>query len=276
MTWWAVDVRAGAAERQRAGSWLVGRTGQAVEERADGVLVGFVPDRDTARVVVADAATEFGGRLVVSLREVEAVDWSVRWRDGMGIRRVGRLALVPSWLTPPEDVAASVIIDPEMAFGSGEHGSTRAALALLEQTLRPDGFVLDLGSGSGILAIAAVRLGARGAVGIEVDPEALPVAERNAERNAVASRVQFLEGDALELTPLFAPVDLVVSNILHGPNVQLLPAVRAALRSGGVAIFAGMETTEASLFRPKLVAAGFVPRAEVEDAGWWAIAAERP
>jgi ribosomal protein L11 methyltransferase len=276
MTWWAVDVAADATDRDRASTWLVGRTGQAVEERADGVLVGFVPDQDSALEVAEAAAAAFGDRLAVSLREVEAVDWSVRWRDGIGIRRVGRLALVPSWLTAPEDAATSVIIDPEMAFGTGEHGSTRAALALLEQTVRPDDFVLDLGSGSGILAIAAVRLGARGAVGIEVDPEALPVAERNAVRNEVASRVRFLEGDAEELAPLLAPADLVVSNILRGPNLRLLPAIRAALRPGGVVIFAGMEVAEAPLFRPELVAAGFLPRAEVEDAGWWAIAAERP
>jgi ribosomal protein L11 methyltransferase len=275
MTWWAVELTADARDREAAAAWLVARTGQAVEERGDGVLVGFAADRVAAGQTMHDVMEAFARRVTVALRELEPVDWSVRWRDGIGVRYVGRLALVPSWLPVPE-VPAHVIIDPEMAFGSGEHGSTRAALALLERLLRPGDFVLDLGSGSGILAIAAVRLGARGAVGIEIDPESIPVANRNAERNGVSAQVRFLEGDAEDLAPLAGPADLVVSNILRGPNIQLLPAIRAALRPGGQAIFAGMESPEAELFRPALVAGGFVPGAEVVDEGWWSIAATRP
>jgi ribosomal protein L11 methyltransferase len=275
MTWWAVDLAADAGDRDAASAWLVTRTGHAVEERPDGTLVGFEADRAAAEATMAGARAAFGNRVTVSLREVEPVDWTVRWRDGIGIRRVGRLALVPSWLPVPEG-SPHVIIDPEMAFGSGEHGSTRSALALLEQLLRPGDFVLDLGSGSGILAIAAVRLGARGAVGIEVDPEANPVAERNAERNGVSAQVRFLEGDAQDLAPLAGPADVVVSNILRSPNIQLLPAIRAALRPGGQAIFAGMEAPEAVLFRSALEAEGFVPGPEVIDEGWWSIAATRP
>jgi len=274
MTWWAVDLTVGEADRDAAVAWLVARTGHAVEERADGIIVGFVPAAAAAGEMARDVSATFGTRVGVALREMEPVDWTVRWRDGIGVRRVGRLALVPSWLPVPEGTP-HVLIDPEMAFGSGEHGSTRAALALLDRALRPGDFVLDLGSGSGILAIAAVRLGARGALGIEVDPEAIPVAERNAERNRVAGRVRFLEGDAMDLAPLAGPADLVVSNILRGPNSQLLPAIRAALRPGGQAIFSGMETPEADLFRPVLTAGGFLAGDEVVDEGWWAIAATR-
>ncbi|HEX9166252.1 MAG TPA: 50S ribosomal protein L11 methyltransferase [Gemmatimonadales bacterium] len=274
MTWWAVDLTVGEADRDATAAWLVARTGHAVEERADGTIVGFVPAAAAASEMARDVSATFGPRVGVALREMEAVDWTVRWRDGIGVRRVGRLALVPSWLPVPEGTP-HVLIDPEMAFGSGEHGSTRAALALLDRALRPGDFVLDLGSGSGILAIAAVRLGARGALGIEVDAEAIPVAERNAERNRVADQVRFLEGDALELAPLAGPADLVVSNILRGPNIQLLPAIRAALRPGGLAIFSGMETPEADLFRPVLAAEGFLAGAELVDEGWWAIVATR-
>ena len=275
MTWWAVDLTGEPADREAAWAWLVAATGHAVEERADGTLTGFAADRAAAEATMRAAVTMFADRVTVSLREVEPVDWSVRWRDGIGIRHVGRLVLVPSWLPIPA-VSSYVVIDPEMAFGSGEHGSTRGALALLERLLHSGDFVLDLGSGSGILAIAAVRLGARGAIGIEIDPEANPVAERNAERNAVSEQVRFLEGDAQELAPLAGPADIVVSNILRGPNIQLLPAIRAALRPGGQAIFAGMETPEAELFRPELEKAGFLPGAEVVDDGWWSIAATRP
>jgi ribosomal protein L11 methyltransferase len=169
-----------------------------------------------------------------------------------------------------------VVLDPETAFGSGEHGSTRAALSLLERHLRPGDQVLDLGSGSGILAIAAAKLGAASAVGIENDAEANPVARRNAERNDVTGVVTFVDGDAGDLAPLLGPADVLLSNILRLVNASLLPAIVAALRPGGLAIFSGMEEMEASLFRPVLAAAGLTVLDEVTDTGWWAVAAARP
>jgi ribosomal protein L11 methyltransferase len=169
------------------------------------------------------------------------VDWSTRWRDGLGARRFGRLTVVPSWVPHESADGPVVVLDPESAFGSGEHGSTRAALALLERHLRSGDRVLDLGSGSGILAIAAVKLGASRAVGIENDAEAIPVARRNAERNTTSGAVAFLEGDAGDLAPLLGPADLLLSNILRTVNTTLLPAIVAALRPGGLAIFSGME-----------------------------------
>jgi ribosomal protein L11 methyltransferase len=169
-----------------------------------------------------------------------------------------------------------VVLDPESAFGSGEHGSTRAALTLLERHLRSGDRVLDLGSGSGILAIAAAKLGAASAVGIENDAEASPVAWRNAERNGVVKAVDFVEGDAGDLAPLLGPADLLLSNILRTVNTMLLPAVVAALRPGGLALFSGMEETEAAAFRPVLAAGGLTVRDEAVDAGWWAVAATRP
>src|SRR5262249_51797610 len=183
---------------------------------------------------------------------------------------------VPSWVDQPETAGPCVVLDPESAFGSGEHGSTRAALTLLERHVRSGDRVLDLGSGSGILAIAAVKLGATRAVGIENDPEANPVARRNADRNGVRDAVEFLDGDAADLAPLLGPADLLLSNILRTVNTALLPAIVSALRPGGIAIFSGMERTEADLFRPVLAAAGLAAIDEVVDAGCWAVAAERP
>jgi len=184
--------------------------------------------------------------------------------------------VVPSWIELPPGDGPTVVLDPESAFGSGEHGSTRAALTLLERHLRPGDRVLDLGSGSGILAIAAAKLGAASAVGIENDAEANPVAWRNAERNGVTASVDFLEGDAGDLAPLVGPADLLLSNILRLANTALLPAIVAALRPGGLAIFSGMEELEAPLFRPVLETGGLAVRDEVTDTGWWAVAAARP
>ena len=276
MSWWAIDVRPDPSRREWVGAWLVARTGQAVEERDDGTLVTFAEDERTAEALVAALVAEGAAPVETSRRPLEAVDWTTRWRDGLGPRHFSRLTVVPSWIELPPGGGPTVVLDPESAFGSGEHGSTRAALTLLERHLRPGDRVLDLGSGSGILAIAAAKLGAASAIGIENDAEANPVAWRNAERNDVGAGVTFVDGDAGDLAPLLGPADLLLSNILRLVNAALLPAIVAALRPGGLAIFSGMEETEASLFRPALAAAGLVVRDEVTDTGWWAVAAARP
>ena len=275
MTWWAIDVRTTPEERHRLGAWLVARTGQAVEERDDGTLVTFAPDEAAADELIAALGRAAGTPAETSRRPIEPVDWSTRWRDGLGPRSFGRLTVAPSWAPAPATGGPLVVLDPETAFGSGEHGSTRAALTLLERLVRPGDFIIDLGSGSGILAIAAVKLGAARAIGVEQDAEANSVAVRNAERNGVAAAVGFLEGDAGDLGPLLGPADLVLSNILRTVNTALLPAVASALRPGGIAVFSGMETPEARLFVPPLAAAGFTLEDEQSDTGWWGVAARR-
>jgi ribosomal protein L11 methyltransferase len=272
MTWWAIDVRTAPERRDWVGAWLVARTGHAVEERDDGLLVTFAEDEAAAERLEAALAAE--APVETARRALEPVDWGTRWRDGLGPRRIGRLTVTPSWV-PAEPGDPVVVIDPETAFGSGEHGSTRGALALVERHIRSGDRVLDLGSGSGIIAIAAAVLGAGRVTGIEVDAEANEVAARNAERNGVAERVTFLEGDAADLAPLLGPCELLVSNILRSVNTRLLPATGAALAPGGMAVFAGMEEPEAEVFRPVLTQAGFTPVDETVDAGWWAVAVRR-
>lgn len=274
MTWQALDLRCAAAERDAVASWLVARTGQAVEERGSDFLVAFAPDEEEARVLLGELRQVFPAA-TVTVREVATVDWVERWREGLGPRRIGRLTVTPSWVVPDPADLFTVVVDPETAFGSGEHGSTRSALTLLDRHLYPGDTVIDLGSGSGILAIAAARLGAVRATGIEVDPEAEPVATANAERNGVSGRVTFVTGDAAVLVQLAGPADLVLANIRPSVNVALLPAIRRALRPEGLAIFAGMETGERDLFLTALDEAAFDPCDEATDEGWWAVAAER-
>ena len=276
MSWWAVDVRIAPERRESVGAWLVARTGHAVEELADGTLVGFAEDEAAAEQLTAAVAGEAGAPVEVSCRRLNAVDWTSRWRDGLAPRRVGRITVSPSWgVADVEAPGPIVVVDPETAFGTGEHGSTRTALALLDRHLKTGDRVLDLGSGSGILAIAAVALGAARATGVELDVEANQIAAQNAVRNGVADRVEFLNGDAADLAPLLGPCELVLSNILRSVNVQFLPAIFAALAPAGTAIFAGMESPEAEIFRPVLNGAEFAIVDEVLDAGWWGVAARR-
>jgi ribosomal protein L11 methyltransferase len=274
MTWWAIDLRPAPDQVEWMSAWLVNRTGLAVEERPDGTLVTFAADEPAADALLVALRQASDGPLSAARRPLDDVDWSVRWREGLGPRRFGRLTVVPSWIPEASQPDRfTVVLDPESAFGSGEHGSTRAALTLLERLLRSHDRVLDLGSGSGILAIAAVKLGAPRAIGIEIDPEANLVAARNAERNEVSRQIELLEGDAADLAPLVGPADLILSNILRSVNVELLPAIVTTLSPMGIVIFSGMETAEAKAFRPALAAAGLTTIAETADEGWWAVAA---
>ncbi len=270
MTWWSVEVDLSGADPSAVATRLVVETGHAVEERPARV-VGFAADRGAAARAGAAITAAFGPSVTVRHAEVAEVDWSLKWREGLRVHRIGRLAIGPSWLLEPGPLA--VVIDPETAFGSGEHGSTRGALRLLDRWLAPGALVLDLGSGSGVLAIAAAKLGARAVLGIELDDDAVPVAEDNARRNGVADRVRFLTGDARVLAGLAGPADLIVANILRVVNETLVDPIRGALAPGGVAVFAGMEEDDAPGFRGLVEARGFRVVLENLDEGWWSAAA---
>jgi len=277
MSWWAIDVRTPAEQRDSMGEWLVAQTGHAVEEREDGTLVAFAPDERSAEVLEAELGRRADQAVETQRRPVDGTDWSTRWRDGLGPRRIDQLTIIPSWLPEASDPdPLTIVLDPETAFGSGEHGSTRVALTLLARSLRRGDRVLDLGSGSGILAIAAIKLGAARAIGIDTDPEANEVAARNGIRNGVSDRVEFLEGDAGALAPLLGPADLLLSNILRSVNTTLLPVIFQTLRPRGLAIFSGMEHAEAEEFRRSLSDGGFTLVQEALDSGWWGVAAKRP
>ena len=274
MTWLAVKLAVENEMASEAARWLVEQTGQAVHEESSGKIVGVVESSSPVAELQAQASARFGASARVSFEPLPEIDWLIRWQQGLATRRIGRLTLSPSWLVDTVAAGAKVlVIDPETAFGSGEHGSTRAALTLLDRFLQTGSSVVDLGSGSGILTIAAALLGARQAVGIEIDETAEPVAAQNIIHNGVGDRVTLLTGDAALLLPLVAPADLITANILRSANETLLPIIGGSLQSGGVAIFSGMEVPESGPFRETLRQAGMEVLDEVVDEGWWAVAA---
>jgi ribosomal protein L11 methyltransferase len=197
-----------------------------------------------------------------SIARVEDVDWVRRSQAQFAPVQIGRRLWVgPTWCEPPAGMAAIVRLDPGLAFGTGSHPSTRLVLEFLEKSIRGGERLLDYGCGSGILAIAAAKLGAAQVDGVDVDPEALQTAAANARANGVALRV------ALPEEPSSADYDVVVSNILAQPLIVLAPLLAARTARGGSIALAGILDTQAAE-----VAAAYAPFFErtataVQD-GW--------
>lgn len=215
---------------------LVALGGRAVEER-DGWYVSHLAepaDPDTWIAGVREALVDATG-----LERVEVVtswqaheDWAESWKRGLAPRRIGSHVVVrPSWSDPlplgPDDV--EIVLDPGMAFGTAEHGTTRGCLRLLERALRPGDRVIDVGAGSGILAVAAALLGAGEVVAVEGDPLACEALHENVGRNGCADRVRVDRAwaDAARLGR-YGRAGGVIANLETGILLPLLAALVAA------------------------------------------------
>lgn len=177
------------------------------------------------------------------------------------IRISEKLWIVPSWAKAPDVQAINLVLDPGLAFGTGSHPTTRLCLQWLVRTVRGGDRVLDYGCGSGILAIAALRLGAREAVGVDVDPQALLAARANATRNRVNARFVNTE------TAPDCQADLVAANILANPLILLAPLLARCLGKGGRIALSGILETQAE----EVIAAyapWFTMRIGDQDQGW--------
>jgi ribosomal protein L11 methyltransferase len=155
------------------------------------------------------------------------------------IRVSERLWIVPSWHEAPDAQAINLILDPGMAFGTGSHPTTRLCLEWLERTVTAGVSVLDYGCGSGILAIAAAKLGATDVLGVDIDTQAVSAALANAQRNAVAAR---FDDSSNEISGQY---DIVVANILTNPLKALAPAICSHVRSGGKLALSGILAEQA-------------------------------
>jgi ribosomal protein L11 methyltransferase len=175
------------------------------------------------------------------LSSVPDEDWVAKSKAQFGpIRISARLWIVPSWHVPPEPDAINLMLDPGLAFGTGSHPSTRLCLQWLDRTIGGGETVLDYGCGSGILAIAALKLGARHAVGVDIDPDAVAAARANARRNGVEG--EFLDG----LAPFTFTADVVVANILANPLKVLAPLLASRIRRGGRLALSGILPNQAN------------------------------
>lgn len=156
------------------------------------------------------------------------------------IRITDRLWIVPSWHTAPDADAINIALDPGMAFGTGSHATTQLCLEWLEQTVTPGCSVIDYGCGSGILAIAAAKLGAAQVSAVDIDDKAVDAARDNAQRNQVDIAV------GLSTRPVNQTFDCVVANILTNPLCVLAPALCALAKSGGQLALSGVLETQSA------------------------------
>ena len=197
---------------------------------------------------------------------VEQEDWQNAWKKYYHAMDIGkRLAIVPGWEQYDTDRTA-ITMDPGMAFGTGTHETTALCLEVLDERVRGGERVLDIGTGSGILAIAALKLGAAAAEGVDIDPMCVRTAGENATRNGVEDRLTVLVGDLSDKAS--GVYDLITANIVAAAILSLAPHVPALLAPGAVFIASGIIDTRKEEVLAGLRAAGLEPFDVREKRGW--------
>ena len=206
-----------------------------------------------------------------SIVGVNEEDWANNWKQYYHTQRIGkRIIVTPSWeeYTPAEG-EVQMRLDPGMAFGTGTHDTTRLCLELLEEVVTPETRILDVGTGSGILSVGGVLLGAPSALGVDIDPVAVKVANENAEINEVTDKTEFVCGDLTD--KVHGKFEIVTANIVADVIIRLLSTVKNYLLKGGVLIVSGIIDTRADEVENACHEAGFITEKRLEHGGWVAI-----
>jgi ribosomal protein L11 methyltransferase len=200
-------------------------------------------------------------------------NWNEEWEKTIQPLHVSpRIVISPSWhpyQAGPDEIVLT--IDPKMSFGTGYHESTRLMLNLMERYVRPGFTLLDVGTGTGVLAIAALRLGAANAIALDIDEWSYANAMENAHRNGVSDRLTILHGD-ITSTPSVRH-DLVIANIQKSVLIPILPAMRSRMKPDGTLLLAGLLQGDSEGMTAALHAEGFSIREEVGENEWIALAA---
>ena len=214
------------------------------------------------------------GKRALEIANVREEDWAENWKKYYKPFRVGRhLVVRPVWEKYEPQAGDKIIsIDPGMAFGNGTHETTSMCLGLVEDYIKPGETVLDVGTGSGILAIASVLMGAQSALGIDLDPVAVRVANENIERNGLSGRVHAQVGDLVK--GIDTQADVVFANIIADAVILLSRAVRAHMKPGGVFVCSGIILEREQDVLDALAEAGFTVD-RIEHRGEWSAIAAR-
>ena len=264
--WVTVRVKPGS-QREAVAAAMFDAGAQGLQELGD-ILITHVPDQATADAVLC-AVLAASGDATVETAPLVNVDWSEAWKAGIRAQHLGRLTIAPPWLADELDPATTIVIEPAMAFGTGEHETTRGVVRLMQKVIRAGDHVADLGAGSAVLAIAAAKLGAGHVAAIEIDPDAIGNAEENVARNGVADRVKVIQGDAATLLPLVGPVRVVFANIISSVLLALLDTIIAGVANEGRMILSGILIVERDQMVLAVEERGWRIEAEDAEGAWW-------
>jgi ribosomal protein L11 methyltransferase len=206
----------------------------------------------------------------LSIRPLESKNWNAVWEDTLSPVRAGPFLVCPTSVAPPSgrDDATVLRIDPEMSFGTGHHATTRLALRLLAEALAPGDRVLDVGTGTGVLAIAACRIGADAARGVDTNPDAVRNARENVRRNEETDCVTVQEGSVDVASG--TQYDLVAANITRRVLLELMPALVSRLAPGASLLLSGLLRPQRDDIRDAAASHGLALDAEAAEEGWWA------
>ncbi|MDP2535110.1 50S ribosomal protein L11 methyltransferase [Alteromonas stellipolaris] len=211
----------------------------------DTQVVGLFEATDDMKAIIKrlGKARILGSDFKYKLEPLEDKDWEREWMDNFHPMQFGtRLWICPSWRDVPDPNAVNVMLDPGLAFGTGTHPTTALCLRWLDGIDVADKVVVDFGCGSGILALAALKLGAKRVVAIDIDPQALQATQENARRNGVEDRLDvFLPADQPTLE-----ADVVMANILSGPLLELQDVISSYCKPSGLLVLSGILAEQAT------------------------------
>ncbi|MFM4808002.1 50S ribosomal protein L11 methyltransferase [Aeromonas hydrophila] len=261
MPWIQIRINATAKTADKVSNMLLGRGAQAVTfmDAKDVPVYEPMPGEtplwgETEVMGLFDAETDpaptiaffqqiFGEDVGYKVEQLEDKDWVREWMDHFHPMQFGeRLWICPSWRDVPNPDAVNVMLDPGLAFGTGTHPTTALCLQWLDGLDLAGKTVVDFGCGSGILGIAALKLGAARVIGIDIDPQAIQASRDNAERNGVAAQIElYLPADQ----PQDVEADVVVANILAGPLRELAPLIAGHGKAGSLMALSGVLESQA-------------------------------
>ncbi len=211
----------------------------------------------------------------IKVNQVQKEDWANQWKENFHpIRLTDKIVIKPTWEAYPANPEEIVIeIDPGQAFGTGYHATTENSLQLIEDYLQPGMSFLDVGSGTGILSIAAAKLGAGTVTGVDIDPQAVEVARENAQLNQVAEKIDFKQGDLVN--QVNAKYQLVAANILPHIILDLIPDLDEVVAGEGTFILSGIIDEKEEKIKNKLQSYNFELETTIHNGEWVTIAGSR-